>query len=88
MLMRTDKRLWLLNTHEVLNSALRRVINVENGALNGDYMLFDSDSPDCNDEREYIQALNDAESELNKALDKLESICSRWRVVPEQRCPR
>lgn len=83
-----DKRLWLLDCHETLNGALRRVINLENGAINLDYMMFDGNTADADDEKEYLLSLQLAETAINNAFNCLESICKRWRVVPNMRCPR
>lgn len=86
--MQRDKRMWLLDCHDILNGALRRVINLEEGALHTDYMVFERSDSDYEMETDYIVALQNAEMEIHKAFDALESLCRRYRVVPDMRCPR
>lgn len=83
-----DKRLWLLDCHDTLNGALRRVISCENGAINLDYMGFEDGTLDGDDEKEYLLSLQLAETAINNAFNCLESICKRWKVSPNMRCPR
>lgn len=86
--MRESKQMWLLNCSQVLVSAMRRVIMLENGCLTLDYMMFDEDDYDIQEQRDYIENLNKAEEFLNKAADALDEICRMYRVIPERRCPR
>lgn len=86
--MRQTKQEWLLNCSEVLVSAMRRVIMLENGCITLDYMMFDDEDYDLQEQRDYIDNLNKAEQYLNKAADALDEICKLHRVIPERRCPR
>lgn len=86
--MERDKRLWLLGCHDTLNSALRRIIYLENGAISNDYMMFDDGDKDCQHERDYLMCLQQAEEAVLSAFDSLEAICKRWGVIPDKRCPR